>query len=250
MAKVDARQGLMSRGDSPGVRQAKLAFVCFAVLLLGLIGVVAQQEFETRADPLSSDDQAFRGTADQHRLSSDLVRAAPVSPTGADVTVIAKTLDPKRQPAVSDYQSVASAGPAHVASVEPGNAAGPSQALHEPVPTPSTRLTRVQTGSPVQEQTSSTPASPQMTVALSVPRSVRVLGPLTFEVGSTRYRLQSADGLGVSACSSRREGRCFRRPRGDLKQAIAGTTLQCRSLEKRNGEIVVACTKVSLSSLP
>jgi hypothetical protein len=65
--------------------------------------------------------------------------------------------------------------------------------------------------------------------SLAVPASVRIKSPLSFTFGGRSYDLVSTDGLNVrTECTKEANGRCIVHPMRNLKEAIAGQTLQCR----------------------
>jgi hypothetical protein len=68
--------------------------------------------------------------------------------------------------------------------------------------------------------------------ALKVPENVQVKDARSFVVEKRRYVLASTDGLGLETnCTQEANGHCIFHPMRALKQAIAGRTLQCRSVE-------------------
>lgn len=142
-----------------------------------------------------------------------------VAPPSAAVEPIAPAQPSVPQPAASAKASV-------VASI----AAGPttsdvdetSSIPRHPAPTPAAAA-----ATPEAE----TPAGGVVT--LKVPRDVRIRGRNSFQIGRDVYRLEGLDKLVPNRIAG---------PRRDLRNAIAGETLTCRTLKASKSLATVTCT--------
>lgn len=87
------------------------------------------------------------------------------------------------------------------------------------------------------------------TVSLAVPPNVRVRERNTFQIGSDLYKLTSLEGLGIPRCNRKTSRRCTNHPRSDLRDAIAGATLDCTVHDETGNVHSVTCDRTGAAKV-